>query len=82
MMRVHLDHAVAAHQIAALAHRDRAEQVYSIPRSCRLSYWLTVLLWFSARLNTKTEMPLVVARGWVNVPIYMVVSWMVYCSLP
>ena len=82
MVRVHLDHVVAAHQIAALAHSDRAEQVYSIPRNCRPSYWQTVLLWFSARLNTETEVPLVVARGWVNVPVYMVVSWMVYCSLP
>ena len=82
MVRVHLDHVVAAHQTAASAHRDRAEQVYSVPRICRLFYWQTVLLWFSARLNTETEVPLVVAKGWVNVPVYMVVSWMVYCSLP
>ena len=77
MVRVHLDHVVAAHQTAASAHRDRAEQVYSVLRICRL-----FLLWFSARLNTETEVPLVVAKGWVNVPVYMVVSWMVYCSLP
>ena len=73
MMSVYLDHGVAAHHTAALAHIDRTEQVYSIPRICRPSYWQTVLLWFSARLNTETEVPLVVARGWVNVPVYMVV---------
>ena len=73
MVRVHLNNVVAAHQTVASAHRDRAEQVYSVPRICRLFYWQTVLLWFSARLK--------VAKGWVNVPVYMVVSWMVYCSL-
>ena len=82
MMSVHLDHGVAAHHTAALAHRYKAEQVYSIPRICRPFSWQSVLLYLSARLNTETEVPLVVARGWVKEPVYMAVSWMLYCSPP